>query len=212
MRNLPFFAPDADINRELKAKGIQYEKLEVRRDATGKIRQVNVSMKNKEAAKKLLNLNGKQLLGRNAKVTFPDFAVDEYLDAEEFVKPIVPEVVPPVQSTVKTPEPKAEEVRQPEKKTEEKKEPEKKTEEKKVKPKKESKKKPAEPKKEPQKDEVKVPEGTKSVWDLPADLAFDIIESGKPTMITVPPPKMAASAPKRQKPSKGDNKTRGRKY
>ena len=76
--SLPFAAKDAEVEKELKALNIVYEKIEFKRDETNKLTKVKITLKQKEMAKALLKQHGNNFLGRKLRVDFPNLVIKEH--------------------------------------------------------------------------------------------------------------------------------------
>ncbi len=71
--NLPYKAGKQEIEAQLKAHNIEFQKLEMKLNASHNLVAVNLHLKDKDTARRLLALHGTVFLGRKLRVDFPDF-------------------------------------------------------------------------------------------------------------------------------------------
>ena len=77
LSNLPYKATKEEIEKGLKDHNIPFVNMEMKYDKSKNLKSVNLRVKDKESAKGLAVLHGAQFLGRNLKVDFPDFSLEE---------------------------------------------------------------------------------------------------------------------------------------
>ena len=77
LANLPYTAKQEDIEKELAAKGIKYQKISCSINSKHQLLKADLHIKGKPEASAIVNLHGKEFLTRSLKVEFPDFLFGE---------------------------------------------------------------------------------------------------------------------------------------
>eukprot|EP00826_Nyctotherus_ovalis_P042006 TRINITY_DN4282_c0_g1_i7.p2 TRINITY_DN4282_c0_g1~~TRINITY_DN4282_c0_g1_i7.p2 ORF type:complete len:273 (-),score=110.47 TRINITY_DN4282_c0_g1_i7:146-964(-) len=86
LTNFPYDATKKQIEDELASNKIEFEKLDPKFNAAGKLLKVDLTVKSKSMAEALLSLHGKKILSRNLKVEFPDYNLDLIVGETDLVK------------------------------------------------------------------------------------------------------------------------------
>lgn len=86
LTNFPYDTTKSQIEDELAKNKIEFEKLDPKFNAAGKLLKVNLTVKSKSTAEALLSLHGKKILSRNLKVEFPDYNLDLMVGETDLVK------------------------------------------------------------------------------------------------------------------------------
>ena len=86
LTNFPYQTTKQQLEDELKKQKIDFEKLDAKFDAKGKLLKANVTVNSKKMAESLLLLHGKPFLSRKLKVEFPDYNLDLIVGETDLVK------------------------------------------------------------------------------------------------------------------------------